>query len=342
MLTIDLQGAQALLDLLVRVRSGDIPDEAELETVLAANEFFVDFYSRWEVTREGIVEAMRRFDQAEWAPDGRLLAKLAEGFRQAVDQLDVLRARMDLLRTIDPAAISARVLAYLPPDTPLESVIHVTVDPFNSAFVHRREMGVSLLKGVPDRQHFEEAVAHELHHVGFRFWAERDPIRQALLEERSGRTVAVRHVQNLLFEGMANYCCTPQWVLREVPDESPADPYEARLARLRGEEAQLFARAEGILAASLSPDADLERCRENLRALALDLEEMLLPAAHYLGARMVETMSQCHPLGEIVGCVQDLPRFLPLYNQAARETGAFVYDPRLVDQFGQMWDLERR
>jgi hypothetical protein len=340
-LAIDLQGAQVLLALLARARNGELPGEAELETVLTANEFFIDFYSRWEgITRERIIEALYRFNQPEWAPSERLLATLVKGFRQAVDEVDVLQARMDFMRTVNPSAVTDRVLAYLPADTPLESAIHITVDAFNNAFVHRGEMGVSLLKGITDRKSFEDAVAHELHHVGFRFWAERDPVRQALLEERSGCTVAVHHVQNLLAEGMANYYCTPEMVFRDVPDESAADPFEARLARLRRDEPLLFARAEEVLALSLSPGADPARCREAFRALALDMEEGLLPAAHYIGARMVETMSQFHSLEEIVGCVQNLPSFLPLYNQAAQEAETFVFDPRLVDQFGQMWGTE--
>ena len=57
-----------------------------------------------------------------------------------------------------------------------------------------------------------------------------------------------------------------------------------------------------------------------------------------LGARMVETMHRHHPLNKIIGCVKDLPRFLPLYNQAAQVSGVFTFDTRLVDQFARMWE----
>jgi hypothetical protein len=46
MLTIDADGARALLGLLQRVRQGHPPSEAELKEVLAANAFFVDFYGQ--------------------------------------------------------------------------------------------------------------------------------------------------------------------------------------------------------------------------------------------------------------------------------------------------------
>jgi len=341
MVTIDLEGAQALLDLLQRVREGHPASETELEEVVAANAFFIDFYSQWEGSdRETIKTAMRCFNQPEQIPSGILPTRLAEGFRQAVDEMGLLKSRMSWLREIDTSSIAERVLAFLPANTPLDSVIHITVDLFNNAFVYKREMGVSLLKGAADRKTFEDAVTHELHHVCFRFWSARDAVRQTLLQEQSGRAVAVQHVQNLLSEGMANYYCTPGYVFRESPKEPPVDPFQARLARLQREEEKLFAQAEAILAMSLEPETEYEPCWEAFKTLAFDMEEALLPAGHYLGARMVQTMEQVHPRNLIVRCVRYLPEFLPLYNEAARKAGAFVFGAQLIDQFVQLWDIE--
>lgn len=338
MLTIDLEGAQALLNLLQRVHEGHPASETELEEVLAANAFFVDFYSQWEgVDREIIRSTIRHFDRPELVPLGTLPTRLAEGFRQAAGEMDLLESRMSWLGEVDTSEIAGRVLAFLPAGTPLNSVIHVTVDLFNNGFVHRREMGVSLLKGMADRETFEDTVAHELHHVCFRFWSGRDAVGQALLQERSGRAVAVLHVQNLLSEGIANYYLTPGYVFRQSPQEPPADPFQARLQR---EEGELFALAEAILATSLEPGAGYEPCREAFETLALDMEEALLPAGHYLGARLVETMAQVHPRDLIVRCVRHLPEFLPSYNQAAQEVGTPVFDPQLVDQFARLWDAD--
>lgn len=201
-------------------------------------------------------------------------------------------------------------------------------------------MGVSLLKGTEDRKTFEDAITHELHHVGFSFRRSQDAVREMLLKEKSGRTVAVQHVQNLLSEGMANYYCTPGYVFRKPPKQPPVAPYQARLARLEREEEGLFAQAEAILAMSLKPGAEYEPCSEAFRTIALDMEKMMLPAGHYLGAHMVQTMEQVHPRNLIVRCVRHLPEFLPLYDEAAREVGAFVFDTRLTEQFARLWDTE--
>ncbi len=344
MLTISLPGAESLLRLLRRMAAGHAPTDAELDEVLDTNAYFFDFYAGWEGTgREALKEALRHFRQPERVPAGAIPTCLAEGFRQAVAEMDRMIAHMAWLREVDPSGIAGRVLAYLPAGTPLEAAectsfrIHITVDAFNSAFAHGDGMGVSLLQGMTDRRTFEGAVAHELHHLGVAHWAARDAIRQALLHERSGRAVAVLHVGNLLSEGLANYYLTPGYVFGASPDGPPDGPYQARLARLAREEGAFMARSEAILAMCLQPGAAYDPCLEAFKAVAWDMEERMLPAGHYLGARMIATMARVHPLGRIVGCVQRLHEFLPLYNEAARKAGAFVFGRKHVERFGQLW-----
>jgi hypothetical protein len=341
MLAVDMEGAQKLCALLKRVRRGETVNDVQVHDVLVSNAFFVDFYSQWDgLDKQTIADALMQFDEPG-RNTGSLADRLAEGFRQAVDEMDVIESRMDWLAKIDPTEVSDRVLAFVPRGTPLDSTIHITVDAINGAFVHRDEMGVSLLRGATDRSTFEEAVAHELHHVCFRFWAERDGTRQKLKQERSGRAVAVLHVENLLSEGMANYYCSPRYVFETRPDRLPGDAYVARLARLRREEDRLFAEAEAVLRTSLEPGADYGSCLEAYNSLALDMEDFQLPAAHYLGARMVQVMAEEHPRERIVACVRDLSRFLPLYNRAAEGAGGYQFEPDLVQQFGRLFGARR-
>lgn len=339
MLAISLSGARSLLGLLRRMAAGHAPTDAELDGVLDANAYFFGFYAGWEGTgRDALKGALCHFCDPARVPAGVIPTRLAEGFRRAATEMDLMGARMAWLQEVDPSDVAERVLTYLPAGTPLDATIHITVDAFNNAFAHRGDMGVSLLKGAAERHTFESAVAHELHHVGFTYWAGRDRLRQALLRERSGRGVAVLHVGNLLSEGLANYYLSPEYVFLASPGAPPSDPYQARLARLAREEGALMAQAEAILTACLEAGAGYGPCLEAFRAIAWDMEQQMLPAGHYIGARMVATMARAQPLDRIVGCVQSLRRFLPLYNQAAREAGAYVLDADCIDRFGRLWD----
>jgi len=340
-LSIELQGVQKLLQFLQGVYDGTLPAKSEMTAMLEANAFFIDFYSQWEgLSKEKIVEVILCFNQGQRFHSGSLQTQLAEGFCQAIDEKEIIETRIELVGNIDPMSIIEQVKAYLPPATPLDSVIHITLDSINNAFVHQGKIGVSLLKGVTDRPTFARLVAHELHHLGFRYWAGFDHVRLQLLQEQSSRSVAVHHVQNLLAEGLANYFCTPEMVFSEKSDASDSDPFQAKLGRLHQEETKLFTIAEEVLALCLAPRADCQECQKVFLALALDMEERLLPAAHYLGARMIKTINQFHSHQEIIECVQNLPNFLRIYNQAARKVGAYVFASALVDQFSQLWTIE--
>ncbi len=339
MLSIELMGAQSLLEILLQVKEGHTISEETMEKFLAGNSFFVDFYCQWGgITQEIIAGLIRNFDQPDRIPPGMVISRLAEGFRQAVEEIDLVQDRLAWVSKIDVSVITQHILAYLPANTPLNSTIHITVDLANNAFVHQGEMGVSLLSGIADRKTFEEAVSHEMHHVCVRYWGAQDTVRQALMQERSGRSIAVMHVENLLMEGMANYYLTPGYVLRASPDEPPADAFQGRLDRLRREEEEFFSRAETVLDMSLAPGAEYDPCWEALGRVAFDMEEMLLPAGHYLGARMVQTIEQAYPRELVIRCIQHLPEFLPLYNNAAHKAGSFIFDAQKTAEFAKLWN----
>jgi hypothetical protein len=339
MLTIDRKGFETLYAMLTRIRYGSTPTPAEIDEVFSANAFFVNFYSGWEgCSREVIRQVILHFDHPDRLPGGPLAAQMAEGFRLAVDQADLIPARLAILDEFDPSAVGERILGFLPAGTPLDSVVHITIDQINNAFVSQGEMGVSVLKGLADQKSFEEVISHELHHVCFRYWADQDEARQSILREHSGRSIAVMHVENLLMEGLANYYCTPGFVFRADPDAPPGDAYQSRLASLRHEEQQLFCKAEDILALSLEENTGYDACWEAYKAIAMDFEFYMLPAGHYLGARMIQIMDRLTSRDKILSGVQHLDEFLPLYNRAARQAGGFTFDPLLVEKFGSLFD----
>lgn len=345
MITIEREGAQTLLDLLEEIQAGSVPDETKLEEVLAANVFFVNFYSGWTgSSRDKIKQAILHYNTPGQAPEGVIPGQLAAGFRKALSEIDLMRSRMAWLGEIDVSGVTNHVLTYLPRGTPLDTTVHITVDSFNNAFASGNEIGVSLFHGAADRDAFEKAVMHELHHVGFRYWGEKDAVRQKLLSEKTSRAVAVMHVQNLLKEGLANYSFTPEMVLAPIPEgevSKAVDPYLARLSRLRREESRFFASAEAVLDLCLILGAGYDVASKVYATIAFDLDDMMLPAGHYLGARMIETAAKVYPLNRIVGWIKHLPRFLPAYNEAAGQTGGFVFKDTLVKEFTRMWNKPR-
>jgi hypothetical protein len=334
MLMIEVSGAQRLIDYLKKPHTETTDDGTELHQILEANRFFVDYYRQWSgVNPENLAEALACVSQAEWQPATPVLAALCRGFRQAIQEIELLQRKLDFLKGVDPSGLTYRTLAHLPSGTPMDSVIHLTIDSFNSGFQYQGEIGLSLLQDVTNPDSFGSIVSHELHHAGFRYWAERDPIRQAILSESSGRSVAMQHVQNLLAEGMATFYCSPIPIDRQKMPAALAN----KLEKFQREDRPLLAQAGRILTIALAPGADFTVCQGAYDTLAID-PEGIQPAGHYIGSRMLEIMSQTQPHDLIVECVRSLKDFLPLYNQAAEQAGMPIFDPAAVAQFSQLWE----
>lgn len=332
MLKIEYQGALALLALFRKVNQGIHPSQEEISAALDQNDFYINYYCQWKgVDRAMIVDTFERFSRPDWQPDHPVQAGMARGWRYALEHLDLLQANLDKFKAIDASAVIERTARFLPEGTPLDAFACFTVDGFNGGFQFQGGMGLSIL--MFDRvETVLRTISHELHHLGFGYWAARDPDRQAALAEKNGRQVALKHVQNLLMEGMANYYCSPMHIDRETM--SPA--LVGRLEQLQCDRSALLAQAAGVFAQCMAADADVEACQQACESLMIDFGG-ILPAGHMIGQWMVEIMSQAHPQEAIVGCVKSLQDFLPLYNQAASRAGAQQFEPEGVEQFRQIW-----
>lgn len=332
MLTININGAKRLLNLLNSISKANPFTEVEIMDVLSTNQFFMNFYSRCKgVTNETLIETIYRFNQLDFRPSSPILIALAKGFQKAIKENERMHANLNLLEAVNPTEIVNRVLPYLPDHTQLQSIIHITIDGFNGGCQFRGNMGWSLLNDMSSLATFESGIAHELHHVGFSYWAGSDPYRQKILNENSGRSIAIKNVQNLLSEGLAMFFCSPDILQKERVPESNA----RKLADYRQHEHILFAQTEKVLELSLLNNANFDTCLQAFEAIAIDLDG-ILPVSHYLGARMIETMNRYHPLERIIECQKSLSDFLPLYNQAAQKMEAFVFNPSVVEHLNEI------
>lgn len=332
MLTIEYHGAFELLKLLKQVQEGFHPSHEEISAVLDQNAFYVDYYCQWKgITREKIVEVLDSFSRPEWQPEHPVQAGMARGWRYAVEHLDGLQNNLEKFKTIDASTVIRQTASFLPEGTPLDAFACFTVDGFNGGFQYQGGMGLSIL--MFDRvETVLTTISHELHHLGFNYWASRDPVRKSVMAEQNAQSVAVHHVQNLLLEGLANYYCSPMRVNHETM--SPA--LIGRIEQLQRDEASLLEQAAAVFSQSIAPDADYEACKQASESLMVDYNGFL-PAGHMIGQRMIEIMSQVHEQADIVACVKSLPSFLPLYNQAASRAGSPLFDPASVERFAQIW-----
>lgn len=323
-------GARQLLDYLQALEQGS--DVAELWERLWENPSFaawVGAYSRGiKDMEEGVRALLREPGSDPQLEPAFFWRALAQGFAEAMQPEINARCRRSLeaLLATDTRSIEAKVLAFLPPETPLEIDLHLTVDNFNGGMFRGRQVFLSVLKIPPERvTSVVEGLGHEFHHVGASYWFERHPRLQQLRRRNAAGELIAKVIEYLVSEGLANAFFSPQAI--EAAPETPAAPEtttetKAHNARVHELEARwpagLIQEIETLLSGALTTSEieDLEQLRAAFQSLSIDSSGAGVPAGHFAAGRMIQRISGAWPRERVIALVRAPWKLFRAYNEA--------------------------
>ena len=138
MITIKSNGAAKLLELLENVvRSGRAPTDEEIDNVLSTESmsFMIRAYLRTpEFSREGYNAILNNLAKPNPESKGLVLSKLEKGLRSCLsyEKNTLLHQRLEKIVKLDFAQAEQTALEYLPFETPIRSMIYLTIDALNT------------------------------------------------------------------------------------------------------------------------------------------------------------------------------------------------------------------
>jgi len=317
-------GARLLLDYLQALDGGE--ETAELWAAVWADRSFaawIEAYAPWLEDFEAHMRSLLRAPAA--VPDAEPAAfwqAFSEGFLQAMEPETNARCRRVLaaLLSADFGIAERAALTYLPPGTPLDVEVHLTVDGANRGMFRGQRAFLSVLKVSSEEiPTILNRFGHEFHHIGAVYWFEKNPQLAQAREREPGGAMAVEIIKYLVAEGLANGFLSPQ-VLE--PMEGASEEAKLQNARVRELEARYpaggIAQIERLLLKALSDPTpeELSALEQAFRAFSLDLSGAGLPEGHFVAGRMVQRMARSLPLERVVGLVQAPYLFFARYNEA--------------------------
>ncbi len=316
-------GARHLLDYLQSLGQGG--EVAELWAALWENPSFaawVGAYSRGIKNVEAGVRALLRDPGCDQQMEPAFFWRaIAQGFAEAMQPEINARCRRSLaaLREVDTRGIETKVLAYLPPETPLGIDLHLTVDNFNGGMFRGRQVFLSVLKIPPERvAGVVEGLGHEFHHVGASYWFDRNPRLQQLRRQNAAGELSAQVIEYLVSEGLANAFFSPQAIEATPETTEEAQAHNARVRELEARwPAGLLQEIEALLSGALttSDPEELERLRAAFQSLSIDSSGAGLPAGHFAAGRMVQRISGVLPRERVIALVQAPWKLFGAYNE---------------------------
>jgi hypothetical protein len=341
MITVEGGDVTQLLNILEgAAKSGRSPRQEEIDALLSTKwiSFMTEVYSMFsDFSKEGLAHVLANLTRPEPVAQGMVLARLEEGFRSclSVGRINSLRRKLHMLMALDYAKAERMALLYLPPGTPIASTIYLSIDTVNPGMTFGGNVSLSILAFNPE--HFDYPyLAHELHHLGFRYWIEQNPKLRgwAWGENRDHREIAVNMILHLLSEGLANYFCTPSFVR---PHDSADKEHNRKIEKYEESLNRMLLEIQSLLSACVSQSLSIEKCSERLMNLVFD-QEGILPAVHFIGAHIIEMLDKDPTIAreDVIDLCKKPWEFFALYSRTHEGKGLPGFSRDVIDQVSSL------
>jgi len=341
MITVESEDVTQLLNILENVvRSGRSPSGEEIDVLLSTKwiSFMTEVYSMLPgFSEEGLAGILANLSRPQPVAQGMILSKLEEGFRHCLsaERINSLRKRLQGMTTLDYAKAERMALQYLPPRTPITTTIYLSIDAVNPGMTFRGNVSLSITAFDPENFDFPY-LAHELHHLGFRYWTEKNPKLSgfALSDNRDHRRIAANMILHLLSEGLANYYLTPSFVRLHA---SADKEHNRKIKKYEESLNQMLLKIQSLLSDCVSKSVSVEKCRERLLNLIFD-QEGILPPVHFIGARIIEMFDKDPSIEreDIINLCKNPSEFFAVYSRTHDRCGLPGFSKDVIDQVSSL------
>lgn len=341
MITVEGEDVTQLLNMLENaVKSGRSPSKEEIDALLSTKwiSFMTAVYSMLsDFSKEGLANVLANLSRPEPVAQGMVLTKLEEGFRSclSVRGINSLHKKLQKMMVLDYAKAERIALLYLPPGTPITCTIYLSIDTVNPGMVFGGNVSLSILAFNPENFDYPY-LAHELHHLGFRYWIEKNPKLSGLAfrDNRDHREIAVNMILHLLSEGLANYYCTPSFVR---PHASADKEHNRKIKKYEENLNQMLLEIGSLLSDCVSKSLSVEKCKERLLNIIFD-QEGILPPVHFIGARIIEMFDKDPTIKreDVINLCKNPSEFFTFYSRTHDRHGLPGFSRDVIDQVSSL------
>jgi len=244
------------------------------------------------------------------------------GFLSAREEgRECMMQKLSRAEAMDYEGMEETVDRYLPPNTPLDLDIYLTIDGFNGGMFRERSVFLSIL-GVDPEALSIRGLAHEAHHAGVLYWFKRNERWRRWMSEGGPRLLGAELLIYLVAEGLANHLITPRAVsLVERPRSEREEGHNSRVQMLEENYTRLVTSIEDIVKKALN--GELDAAREEFKEFSMDQSGVGLPTGHFASARMVAEILNEHGESIIVDLIENPWMLFAVYNDLTEKTHNF-------------------
>jgi len=236
-----------------------------------------------------------------------------------MDKLEMFESRLKRALALPFDEYMKLALKYLPEGTEIDVSVYITLDPFNTGMTGPGKVFFSIFMVEPTPE-ICSGLAHEFHHLGAKYWLEKNMKLEALKNSHEYGRILASLFTYLVTEGLANWYTSPM-AISVVEGLEGAEAHNKAVRKLEKDKPKLLRHLQKLLRWICEKHQPIEEVKDAFNKLSLDMSGTGLPPGHFLSGHMVRIMDENPNIEKrrIVNLVKNPFDFFDLYNIAAEE-----------------------
>lgn len=269
---------------------------------------------------------------------------VTNSFKNILSKKDKLQRKIKNIQEYDFTKLENKLLKTLPEGTPLNINIHIVLDGFNAGCIlDSSDMLIDAIFWPSDKKNehqIEGIILHEYHHLGLKYWLNKNKKRKQILKEKSGYELAVKLVESIIGEGAATYFFNQSDnltdLLEEAYGETIANQYLESLKKAKMDIKTLIKRFEYDLEHLLGNKDKYEEMKESTKDYGF-CKEFGQPLDKAIGVYMCKTIERGEGRKGLIEIFKNPSLFLSKYNESAKKINRLEIKEEIVQDWLELW-----
>jgi hypothetical protein len=298
------------------------------------------FYKEYFTKEQYIDILFRALNLHPFKTDDKSLEIMYENFKRLRGRDDLIQKKIKLIEQYDFEKLKHLLESTLPKNTELEINIHFVFDGINGGSIVDKNTMLLYTMFWPSEEKnlklIEGVLLHEYHHLGIKYWLDKDPVRKKIYSKKDNISLALILSDGILSEGSATYFFNKGHniypLILESHGEIFAQQYQESMDNRKTGINSVIKELENNLEKLISNKEVYDTMKEIVSNYGFSYEGKE-PKDKVIGCYMCEIIEEVYGREELVKCFLNPESFIVKYNEAAKINNKYTFSKELINNW---------
>lgn len=278
-------------------------------------------------------------------PKNTTIKIMSKSFENILNNKNILQNKIKNIQEYDFTKLEDKLLETLPEDTELNVNLHIVLDGFNAECVlddNNILIDAAFWPSNKENEYkIEGIILHELHHLGFLYWLNKNGKRNEIIKEKNGYELAIKLVESIIGEGAATYFFNQNEDLTDILEEAYgkelAKQYKESLKICDINIEKIIKKFESDLEYLLDNEDGYEKMQERIKDYSFS-KEFGQPLDKAIGVHVCRTIESQEGRESLIETFKNPSLFLIKYNNSIKKLKGVALKESVIEKWIKLWE----